>query len=353
MEIKKIKNFYKNKKVFITGHTGFKGIWLYLILNYLGAKVLGYSLPLKKNDNFLFFKTIKKKINSEFGDILDYNNLYKCIKKFKPHIVFHLAAQSLVIDSQKFPKNTFNINIIGTNNVIDIVKKNKSTKSLVIATSDKCYLNDNKLKSFREDSILGGNEPYSASKAICEKLINLYLNKFKNEINFGLSSVRAGNVIGGGDFSNYRIIPDIIKNFSKRSITLRNPNSIRPWQYILDVCLAYIFIPIYHYKNKNKYSGPYNVGPLNKSSIKVKKISSLFIKFLKVNYKIKVKKKKYIESKYLFLNSMKINTMIKWKPYFKLKSSLKNTANWYLQYIKKRNLIKFTNSQIKDYFNCL
>jgi len=351
MEIKKIKKFYRNRKVFITGHTGFKGVWLYLILKFFGAKVLGYSLPLKKKDNYIFFKKNKKKFNSRFGDILNFNYLKKNINSFNPEIVFHFAAQSLVIESQKNPKKTFETNVTGTNNIIKICIAKNKVKSLVIATSDKCYLNNNKIKSFSEDSDLGGNEPYSLSKAICENLINSYLNNFRGYINFGLSSVRAGNVIGGGDFSDYRIIPDIIKNYKKKKIRLRNPNHIRPWQDILDVCYAYLLIPIFHYKNKIKYSGPYNVGPLRKKSISVYKLTKMLIKELKINYKIFVKKEKYRESKYLFLNSNKIKKKLNWKPYINISKSIKNLACWYNDFFQKKNLIKITNSQIKDYFN--
>ena len=311
MEIKKIIKFYKNKRVFITGHTGFKGIWLYLILKFFGANVIGYSLPLKKNDNYIFFAKIKKKVKSKFGDVLNYNYLKNCINSFNPDIVFHFAAQSLVIESQKNPMKTFQTNIIGTNNIINICKKNSKIKSLVIATSDKCYFNNNKKKFFSETSKLGGTEPYSSSKAICEHLIYLYLNNFKNKFKFGLSSIRAGNVIGGGDFSNYRIIPDIIKNYKKKKIQLRNPYHIRPWQDVLDVCYAYLLIPIYHNINKKKYSGPYNVGPLNKRSLNVYNLTKLLTKELGVKYKIKVKKNNFIESKHIFLNSNKIIKKIK------------------------------------------
>ena len=351
MEIKKLKKFYKNKKVFITGHTGFKGIWLYLILKYFGANVLGYSLPIKKNDNYIFFKKIKSKLNSKFGDILNFNYLKKSISTFDPEIVFHFAAQSIVIESQKNPKETFQTNIIGTNNVIKICQGKNKIKSLIVATSDKCYLNNNKIKSFTETSKLGGNEPYSLSKAICENLIHLYLNNYRSDINFGLSSVRAGNVIGGGDFTKYRIIPDIIKNYKSKKIILRNPNHVRPWQDILDVCYAYLLIPIFHNKNKFKYSGPYNVGPLRKKSINVNNLTKILMKEYKMDYKILKKKNNYIESKYLFLNSNKIKKSLKWKPSMNIYKSIKNIANWYKNYHDKKNLIKITNLQIKEYFN--
>ena len=206
---------------------------------------------------FIFLKNKKKyKKESIYGDVLDFKNLNKSIDKFKPHIVFHFAAQSLVIESQKFPIKTLEVNVLGTYNIISSCFKNKSIKSLVIATSDKCYLNLGKSKKFYENSELGGVEPYSSSKAMCEQLINFYHSNKNYKKNFSLSSVRAGNVIGGGDFSDYRILPDIIKNYKKRKIILRNPNHIRPWQHVLDVCLAYILIPIFHYKNRKKYSGP-------------------------------------------------------------------------------------------------
>ena len=176
MDLKKIKSFYKNKKIFITGNTGFKGSWLHLILNFLGANVKGYSLKLVNNDNYLFYKKISKNnnIKTVYGNILDYNLLKKTITSFKPEIIFHFAAQSLVIESQKHPRNTFETNVIGTNNVVDICKNIKSIKSIIIATSDKCYYNK-KAKFFTENSELSGNEPYSSSKANTEHLINIYL----------------------------------------------------------------------------------------------------------------------------------------------------------------------------------
>jgi CDP-glucose 4,6-dehydratase len=352
MEYKKLKRFYKNKKIFITGNTGFKGIWLFLILKFFGAKVKGYSLPLTKNDNFIFFKILKKYLNKEtqYGNVLDYKKLSKIVKLFRPHIVFHFAAQSLVIESQKNPIETLETNILGTNNVIKTCLEVKSIKSLIIATSDKCYLNKNKKKPFKENSELGGVEVYSSSKAMCEQLINLYLSYYNKKKIFGLSSVRAGNVIGGGDFGNYRIIPDIIKNFKSKKIFLRNPKHIRPWQHVLDVCYAYLLIPIYHYRNTNKYIGPYNVGPSNKKFVNVLDLTRKFTLILGKHYKIKFKKKRFIESKLLLLDSKKINKLLKWSPSYNLEKSIKNTALWYKNYLEKKNIKKFTDLQIKNYF---
>ncbi|MBD1140764.1 CDP-glucose 4,6-dehydratase [Pelagibacterales bacterium SAG-MED39] len=353
MEFKKLKKFYKNKKVLVTGNTGFKGIWLFLILKFLGAKVKGFSLPLYKNDSFIFFKILKKNLNKEtvYGDVLDYNKLFKTIKLFKPQIIFHFAAQSLVIESQKKPKKTLETNLIGTNNIIKICFKIKSIKSLIVATSDKCYLNKGKKKPFKENSELGGVEVYSSSKAMCEQLINLYLLNNAKINSFGLSSIRAGNVIGGGDFGNYRIIPDIIKKFKSKRLTLRNPKHIRPWQHVLDVCYAYLLVPVFHYKDKKKYSGPYNVGPSNKNFVNVLNLTKKFISMLGKNYEINFKKNIFTESKLLLLDSKKIYNLLRWSPHYGIETSIKKTASWYKNYLNKNDIKKFTELQIKHYFD--
>ena len=353
MEYNKIKRFYKNKKVLVTGNTGFKGIWLFLILKFFGAKVKGYSLPLIKGDNFTFFKILKKFLNKDtvYGDVLDYNKLSKTIASFKPQVIFHFAAQSLVIESQKKPQETLEINLIGTNNILDISLKTRSLKSLVIATSDKCYLNIGRKKIFNENSKLGGVEAYSSSKALCEQLINLYLSYKIKKFNFGLSSVRAGNVIGGGDFSKYRIIPDIIKDLKKKKFFLRNPNHVRPWQHVLDVCYAYLLIPIFHYKSKKKYSGPYNVGPSNKRLINVLSLTKKFTSIVGIKFRISFKKKnRFTESKLLVLSSKKIFNLLKWSPLYNFEKSILKTALWYKNYLDKKNIKEFSETQIKNYF---
>jgi len=254
MDIKKLKDFYKNKRVFVTGHTGFKGTWLCLILNYFGANVIGYSLKQTLYDNFDFYKAInlKKKIKSYYGDILNKNRLLTIIKTNKPQIFFHLAAQSLVIKSYLDPKTTFETNVIGTANVLDVCRDQKYLRSLIIVTSDKCYLNLEQKKSFKEDSPLGGNDPYSCSKAMAERLVKIYFNRVYKKTSIGLATVRAGNVIGGGDFSENRIIPDVIKHIlNKKKLTLRNPNHYRPWQHVFDLLSGYLNLGIKLSKNKN------------------------------------------------------------------------------------------------------
>ena len=237
-----IRNFYKNKRVFISGHTGFKGIWLTSILLSFGAKITGLSL--NDNKKKLFKEYVEyKKVNSYFGNIENYNFLKKILNKNKPEIIFHLAAQSLVIDGYKFPLKTFRTNILGTLNVLEIGRNISELKSIIIVTSDKCYKNSNKLKSYKETDDLGGIDPYSSSKAATEIVAESYLKSFFYKSEIGLATVRAGNVIGGGDWSKNRIVPDCmrsIKNDSK--LILRNPNHIRPWQHVLDPLNGYLLL---------------------------------------------------------------------------------------------------------------
>ena len=316
MDIKKLKNFYKNKRVFVTGHTGFKGTWLCLILIYLGAKVTGYSLKKNFKDDLLFFKSLnlKRKIKSYYGDVLNVKKLSTLIKKTKPQLFFHLAAQSLVIRSYQNPKTTFETNVIGTANILKECKDQKYLRSLVIVTSDKCYLNLEKRKNFKEDSPLGGNDPYSCSKAMAERLVKLYLNRRFKKNSMGLATVRAGNVIGGGDFSENRIVPDIIKHiFKKKQLVLRNPKSYRPWQHVFDVLNGYLNLGIRLSKNKKRFSGSYNFGPKIKKNYTVLKLTQKFLDQLTLKkYKIKINKSDLYESACLNINSNKSRTKLKW-----------------------------------------
>ena len=237
------KNFYKNKRVFITGHTGFKGTWLTSCLLKFGSKILGYS---KLDERTASYKKIcyHEKIKNVYGNILDYNYLKKSIINFNPQIIFHLAAQSLVSVSYNKPRETIITNTVGTSNILDISKDLKNLKSLVIITSDKCYLNKEFKKGYKETDVLGGNDLYSASKASAEIIFKAYSDSFfKFQNKFGYVTVRAGNVIGGGDWSKNRIIPDCVRSIKKnKSLVIRNPNSTRPWQHVLEPISGYLLI---------------------------------------------------------------------------------------------------------------
>jgi len=356
MEKLKLKNFYKNKRVFVTGHTGFKGTWLCLILNFLGAKVIGFSLKPTPYDNFDFCKAInlKKKIKSYYGNILDRNRLLSIIKTNKPQIFFHLAAQSLIIKSYLDPKTTFETNVIGAANVLDACKDQKYLRSLIIVTSDKCYVNLEQKKSFKEDSAIGGNDPYSSSKAMVERLVKIYLNRIYKKTAIGLATARAGNVIGGGDFSENRIIPDIIKHIlNNKKLKLRNPKSCRPWQHVFDVLSGYLNLGIKLSKNKNRFSGPYNFGPNIKKNYTVLKLTQKFLdRLINKKYEIEFYKSNLLESSYLDINSNKSRTKLKWKIKYSGSKMIENTIDWYKVYINEPSKIEqFSKKQILDYFS--
>jgi len=344
--------FFKGKKIFITGHTGFKGSWLAYILYLSGANVAGYSLkPQNKFDNFYLLK-LNKKIQNYFGDVRDEKNLIKKIKNFKPDIVFHLAAQPLVKESYQSPKFTFSTNMLGTLNVLEAIRKVKSIKSALIITSDKCYKNYEKKVGYSEKDELGGDDPYSASKAAAENIFYSYQKSFfKHKNKTGLVSVRAGNVIGGGDWSKDRIIPDLIKSIiSNKKFTIRSPKSTRPWQHIFDLLNGYLILSVKIYGN-NKFNGSWNFGPSNRH-VTVKEVISKLIKILKINKKIFIKiDKKIKETELLSLKTDKSKKYLKWKPRLSLNQNLQIIADWYLCYINnKSNIENISKKQVESFF---
>lgn len=345
--------FFKNKKIFITGHTGFKGSWLSYILYLSGAKVTGYSLkPNTQQDNFYLLQ-LDKKIKNYYHDIRDEKNLKKKIQISKPDIIFHLAAQPLVRESYQNPKFTFSTNVLGTLNILDTIRKIKSIKSAVIITSDKCYKNYEKKEGYSEINELGGEDPYSASKAAAENIFYSYQKSFFNyKKNVGLVSVRAGNVIGGGDWSQDRIIPDLIKSIIlKKKFTIRSPKATRPWQHVFDLLNGYLILSKKIYGN-NKFNGSWNFGP-NKSHVTVKEVISKLIKIMGIRKKYFIKiDKKIKETGLLSLKTNKSKKYLKWKPKLSFIKTLRVTAEWYTCYIEnKKNIQKFSKTQVENFFN--
>ena len=344
--------FFKKKKIFITGHTGFKGSWLAYILYLSGARIMGYSLkPKNKCDNF-YLLGLDKKIKNYYGDVRDESNLKSKIQKFKPDIIFHLAAQSLVKDSYKNPKFTFTTNILGTLNILEIIKEVKSIKSALIVTSDKCYRNYEKKEGYSEVDELGGQDPYSASKAAAENIFYSYRKSFyQSKINTGVVSARAGNVIGGGDWSKDRIIPDFIRSIIlNKKFILRSPKATRPWQHIFDLLNGYLVLSKKIYNN-NEYNGSWNFGP-NKSHVTVQDIIFRLIKIMNIKKMILVKSdKKHKEAGLLSLKINKSKKFLKWKPKLSLVETIKMTAAWYQYYINdKKNIDKYSKKQVENYF---
>ena len=346
--LKKKKVFWKNKKVVITGCTGFKGSWLSFILKRYGAKIYGIALkPQNKNDIFAKSNFIKE-IKFYECDINDSKKLKTLFERIKPDITFHLAAQSLVLLGYQRKEETYKTNIIGSTNVIEACRNLKKKTTLLITTTDKVYKNNNKKKYFKEYDTIGGNDPYSASKAALEILCDYYLDISKNDKFFSLSVARSGNVIGGGDWSANRLFPDIMNAFrKKKKVIIRSPNSTRPWQHVLDPLYGYLNLVEKNFKSK-KYCDAYNFGPKNDSSDKVKNVLKLVKKKIP-KLKVIIKKNKYYESKYLGLNSYKSKKELSYKQIWNLNESVQKTLNWYCSYLKKSSVDKLCFADIKNF----
>ena len=347
------KKFWKNKRVLITGHTGFKGGWLSVWLNFLEAKISGYSLsPITKKN---FFNTTNLKTLFEVdkrGDIKDYKKISQLIKKFKPEIIFHLAAQPQVLESYINPYDTVQTNVIGTTNILDLSFKNKSVKSVIIITTDKVYKNLNKKKRFKEDDALGGDDLYSSSKASADIITSSYYHSFFKKKKCGVASVRAGNCIGGGDWTKFRILTDASESFLKdKKLLIRNPNSTRPWQHVLEPLFGYIILAEKIYENKKKfYSNSWNFGPKEANQINVMKFAKILKRKMGSNSKIICNKKfDDREKKYLDLNSKKSTRYLGWKSILDINKTLDLTAKWYLANDMKKNMLVETTKQIEQY----
>ena len=330
--LKNLKKFYNKKKIFITGHTGFKGAWLSIILKYLNAKVHGYSLSPQKNS--LFEKTnIKKKLQSNiYANILDINNLRRKIIYSKPEIVFHLAAQPLVINSYQKPLETFNTNIIGTLHLLECLRDVKSVKSVIIITTDKVYKIKKRNKNYKEQDRLGGNDPYSASKVGAEILTESYIKSFykNSKLRNKVSIARAGNVIGGGDFSENRLVPDIIRSINnKKRLKIRNPNHIRPWQHVIDPLIGYLILAKKQHQKKinSENDFAWNFGPQKNNFKKVLDVVKYIKKFENFNFSY-MSKRNFHETTVLKLNSRKSEKKLNWICKWNLSDALKQTIEW-------------------------
>ena len=344
-------NTYKNLKVVVTGSTGFKGSWLCFWLNLLGSKIVGIAL--KPEVGSIIFKkfNLNNKIKQYFIDIRNYKNLNSIIKKEKPDIIFHLAAQSVVSDSYLFPLKTLSTNILGSANILEVVKENK-IKNLVYITSDKCYLNDGRKHSYFENDILGGEDLYSSSKASAELIFESYFRSFffKNK-KLKIATARAGNVIGGGDLKKDRIIPDVMRSLSQnKHIILRNPNATRPWQHVLEPLSGYLNLGdklINNRINASNIKPNWNFGPEKKNNITVIEIVRKILYYWGSKRKIIVRKnKKFKEAKLLMIDNNKAKEELKWYPKLTPNETIKLTVDWYKKYFNGSNLENLTTEQI-------
>ena len=352
VNLKLFKNIYKGKKVLITGHTGFKGTWLCLWLTLLGAKVAGFSNKDKTRPSLFEILKLRKKIKSFTGDISKINEIRKTIKKFQPEIIFHLAAQALVKKSYMDPILTFKSNSLGTLNLLIASNQSKRLKAIVMITSDKVYKNLEIKRGYKETDTLMGNDPYSASKSCAEIIINMFINSYIDKGNVNICSTRAGNVIGGGDWSPDRIIPDLLKNWSRSKVVkIRNPYSTRPWQFVLEPCGAYLYLgSLMLRKKRNINLQSFNIGPkknLDKKVFELIKLAKYDLKNLRFSISKDYSKK---EAKLLKLNCNKIYKLTGWKPIYNFKETVKDTISWYQNfYLKKENNLDYSVRQIKKY----
>lgn len=348
LEIKNIFNYFKNKKVLITGHTGFKGAWFSKLLLTLGSKVYGISL---EADNLSLYNLIKldSEVKSYIQDIRDLEKIKAIVNEINPDIIFHLAAQPLVIDSYNRPVYTFETNVIGTINLMESMRELSNLECAVMITTDKVYDNKEWVWGYRENDALGGHDPYSASKACAEIAIKSYKKSFFKNVN--IASVRAGNVIGGGDFAENRIIPDIVRAIEKNiPVELRNPNSVRPWQHVLDVLYGYLLV-CYNLINNKNISESYNFAPIDEGNkFTVEYITKAFIDNIgKGSYIINSPETSKKEMNMLRLDSSLARKELEWKEKFNTEESIKQTAIWYSEYLNKNDINNITEKQIKNF----
>ena len=329
----RIANFWKGKKVIVTGHSGFKGSWLVILLHSLGAKVYGISLEPNTKPNLFEIASINSLCESIFCDIGNYQALKGYVETIAPDIVFHLAAQSLVRQSYKNPMETFTTNIIGSANVLESLLPSKTVKSIVMVTTDKVYENREWVYPYREIDPLGGHDPYSASKAASEIVIASYRESlFCKSGNVAISTARAGNVIGGGDWSEDRLIPDAIKAWTAgSSLLIRNPDAIRPWQHVLEALFGYLILSQKQFEDK-EFSGSYNFGPDKAGSWSVRAIAesakTYFNKDASITY-VKNASEPH-EANLLFLDTSKSMHRLHVRPTWTLNEAIRRTVTWYL-----------------------
>ncbi len=348
---------FKNKRVFVTGHTGFKGSWLSLALYKAGAIVKGYSLAPETIPALYTLIEPSININSVIADINDYATLEDEILDFQPDYIFHLAAQPLVRKSYTDPLNTFSTNIIGTANVLNVLTKLHKICTTVLITTDKVYENKEWHYPYRETDRLGGYDPYSASKACAELVINSYTQSFFNQENFhvhqkAIVSVRAGNVIGGGDWSVDRLIPDIVKSITDgKDIIIRNPNAVRPWQHVLEPVFGYLQLAVLLAKDPKKYSGSWNFGPASSDNLPVMTIVEQAIKIWgKGNIDLQIDANAPHEAGLLKLDISKAINEMQWKPQMNTASAIERTIAWYKSfYESKKTALQLLEDDIAYY----
>ena len=351
--------FWRGRRVFVTGHTGFKGSWLCLWLQELGARVTGYALAPSTQPNMFQLCNVAEGMTSVSGDIRDFPHLLRTMTEAKPEVVFHLAAQPLVRASYQEPVETFHINVMGAVHLLEAVRRTKGIRSLVLITSDKCYLNREWFWSYREKSTLGGDDPYSSSKACVELVFSAYRQSFFHRDQYqkhdlALATARAGNVIGGGDWSRDRLVPDVLHSLmADRPVEIRSPHAIRPWQHVLEPLHGYLSVAEHLYNDGLPFCGSWNFGPFERSE----KTVSWVVNQLYTRWGTEMKwhhdtRRHPHENTYLKLDSSKARTLLGWVPELELETALDWIVEWTRKFQERVDMRAFTVKQIRR-FACL
>ncbi|MDF2890852.1 MAG: CDP-glucose 4,6-dehydratase [Clostridia bacterium] len=345
-------DLYRGKRVLITGHTGFKGSWMCKVLAMLGAEVAGYSLEAPTAPNLFEVANVGSYISSTIGDIRNLEQLKKCMNAFKPEIVIHMAAQSIVRESYHIPVYTYETNVMGTVNILEAVRSCSSVKSFVNVTTDKVYQNNEWEWGYREDDHLDGYDPYSNSKSCSELVTSCYRKSFFSHADaVAISTCRAGNVIGGGDFSKDRIIPDCVRAVENgQKIVIRNPHSIRPYQHVLEPVCAYLMVALEQYNNKS-VAGCYNVGPDDIDCVTTGNLTDLFCNAWGdgASWENIAEVHAPHEANFLKLDSSRIKNVFGWQPQWHIHDAIGKTVEWSKIYLSGGNVDHCMENQIKEY----
>jgi CDP-glucose 4,6-dehydratase len=344
------KDFWQGKRVFLTGHTGFKGSWLALWLQSLGADVKGYSLNPPTSPSLFNEAKIDSLIESCVGDIRDQENLRESMLSFNPDILIHMAAQSLVRHSYDAPIETYEVNVIGTAKVLEVARSCSNLKAIVNITTDKCYENDGRTQGYKENDPMGGYDPYSSSKGCAELVTSSYRRSFLQDQGIGLASVRAGNVIGGGDWANDRLIPDILKSFENgSSVVVRNPKATRPWQHVLEPLSGYLVLAQKLYQNPKEYAEGWNFGP-NEQDVKPVDwiLDKMVSKWPNSSWELDKSSSPH-EAGFLKLDISKAKSKLGWNPLWSLSDTLEKIVHWHQAWLNKEDMQVVCLAEIKEY----
>ncbi|RHF00004.1 CDP-glucose 4,6-dehydratase [Roseburia inulinivorans] len=345
-------SFYKGKKVLVTGHTGFKGSWMCEVLLMQGAQVIGYALEPPTEPSLFKMLRLEERMNSVVGDVRDLEHLKKVFDEFQPEIVIHMAAQPIVRESYVNPVYTYETNVMGTVNVLEAVRQSDCVKSVINVTTDKVYRNNEWEWGYRETDVLDGFDPYSNSKSCSELVTSSYKKSFFFEKSLAVSTCRAGNVIGGGDFAKDRIIPDCVRAMEKGTqIIVRNPYSTRPYQHVLEPVCAYLELAMLQYEKSGQYEGEYNVGPDECDCVTTGELVDLFCNAWgkEAVWIDKSEKNAPHEAGFLKLDCSKIKRVMRWKPHWHIKDAVDKSVEWSKCYLADGNIGQITKKQIKEY----